>query len=162
MTGIFWKRKKTFIPARRGCQYNLVTLNQTVLLVILLQLDSMCSYLLHPSDQRLVFVIELLKIIFIENIFFKFLIPVYLLSSSRRHYPILWVDRRQKTNDFFMTTPSFKARPIFSKYQTNHHNSVQDVEKISSDLGFTKSSAHITVTVHAPSGRGCSLPLIYN
>ena len=115
-TGIYWKKKRTFIPARS--QHNLITLNQTVLFVILINLDGMISYLLHPNDQSHVFVLELLKIIFIENIFFKCLVPVYLLLSSRRHYAILWNDRKPEKCNFFMTQPSFIARPVISKYKT--------------------------------------------
>ena len=89
LLGIYWKKKRVFIPARS--QHNVITLNQTVLLVILLNLDSMLTYVLHPNSQRLFFLLELLKIIFIENIFFKCLVPVFLLHWSRRHYPTLWV-----------------------------------------------------------------------
>ena len=160
-TGIYWKKKKMSIPARS--QYNVITLNQTVLLVILLQIDSMSSYLLHPNDQsqRLVFVIELLKIIFIENIFFKFLIPIYLLLCSRRHYPTLWVDRKQRKFHFFMTQPSFIARPVISKYQTNSVLMPELREK--SPLRNTnRRPGHVIITIHAASDQGCSLPMIEN
>ena len=164
VTGIYWKKKRTFIPARS--QHNLITLNQTVLLVILINLDGMISYLLHPNDQSHVFVLELLKIIFIENIFFKCLVPVYLLLSSRRHYAILWNDRKPEKCNFFMTQPSFVARPVISKYKTNtNQNSVFGVVERREIFPLRNSfrrPAHIIVTVHAPSDQGCSLPLVEN
>ena len=45
--GIYWKKSRNLIQARR-CQYNVMTLNQTVLLVLLLNVDSVVlSYILH-------------------------------------------------------------------------------------------------------------------
>ena len=63
--GIYWKKKRLFIPARRKSQCNVITLNQTVLLVILINLDSMLTYLLHPNNQRLFFLLELEIYLFI-------------------------------------------------------------------------------------------------
>ena len=160
--GIYWKKRKTSIPTRS--QHNVITFNQTVLLVILLQIDSMSSYLLHPNDRKIVFVIDLLKIIFIENILFRFLFPVYLLLCSRRHYATLWVDRKQRKLTFFMTPPSFIARPVISKYKANNPNSVleQEVKEISPLRNTNRRPGHISITIHAPSDQGCSLPQIEN
>ena len=45
--GIYWKKSRNLIQARR-CQYNVMTLNQTVLLVLLLNVDSVVlSYFLQ-------------------------------------------------------------------------------------------------------------------
>ena len=45
--GIYWKKNLKLIRARR-CQYNVMTLNQTVLLVLLLNVDSVVlSYFLQ-------------------------------------------------------------------------------------------------------------------
>ena len=152
-----------FIPARS--QYNVITLNQTVLLVILLNLDSMLTYVLHPNSQRLFFLLELMKIIFIENIFFKCLIPVYLLHCSRRHYPNLWVDRKPRKCNFFMTAPSFIARPVISKYQTeNHKPELVGDEVRKKDLCGPRYTdrpvGHITITVQTSQDLGCTLPQI--
>ena len=162
-TGIYWKKKRTFIPARS--QHNLITLNQTVLFVILINLDGMISYLLHPNDQSHVFVLELLKMIFIENILFKCLVPVYLLLSSRRHYAILWNDRKPEKCNFFMTQPSFVARPVISKFKNkNNENSVlePEVKEIFQLRNSSRRPAHIIVTVHAPSDQGCSVARVEN
>lgn len=155
--GIYWKKKRLSIPARS--QYNVITLNQTVLLVTLINLDSMLTYLLHPSDQRIIFVIQLLKTILIENIFFKCLIPIYLLLSCRCHYPNLWVDIKLRKCDFFMTPPSYIARPVISKYQ-NHETVVERDLKHRSALRNT--SRQISVTIHAPQDLGCTLLRIEN
>ena len=159
--GICWKKKRLFIPA--SSQHSVITLNQTVLLVTLINLDSMLTYLLHPSDQRIIFVIQLLKTILIENIFFKCLIPVYLLLSCRRHYPALWVDRELRKCDFFMTPPSFISRPVVSKYQTNNSVLEQGEREISDLRNTAQHAGHtITITVHAPQDQGGSLPQIDN
>lgn len=163
LIGIYWKKKRLFIPARSQRQYNVMTLNQTVLLVILINLDSMLTYLLHPNSQQLFFLLELLKIIFIENIFFKCLIPVYLLLSSRRHYATLWVDRKPRRLTFFMTPPSFIARPVISKYKPEYCNSEAmegEVKEISIPRNTARHAGHIIITVHAPQDQRDTFPPI--
>ena len=157
--GIYWKKKRMFIP-KRG-QYNVITLNQSVLLVILIYLNTMFSYLLTPTEHKFVFFMELMKIIFIENIFFKCLIPVYLLLCCKQNYAILWVDRKQKKMNYFMTPPSFIARPVVSKYQTNNHNKVMKSREIEKPYlrDAIKRPKQIIITVHAPD-QGCSLTQI--
>ena len=162
LVGIYWKKKRMFIPPRRQSQFNVITLNQTVLLVILINIDSMVSTLLTPSEDRLFFVMELLRIIFIENVFFKCLIPVYLLHCACHRYTLLWVDRNPRQLEFFMTAPSYIARPVISKYQSNHHNYLpeQQVKEMSSLRNTTQNAGHIVITIHAPEDQGCSLPQI--
>ena len=75
--GIYWKKRRKNIR-KSGQQYNVMTLNQTVLLVILLNLDStFFSYLLSaPVSGTLLFNLEMLRTILIENLFFKCLQPL--------------------------------------------------------------------------------------
>ena len=157
LSGIYWKKKRMFIPVRG--QYNVITLNQTVMLVILINLDTVFSYLLTPTEQRLGFFMELLKIIFVENIFFKCLIPVYLILCCKRNYATLWVDRKYKKLNFFMTRPSFIARPVVSKYQTNSESS--EVKELSHLQHTDRRPGHIIITIHEPD-QGCSLTQIEN
>ena len=60
----------------------------------------------------------MMRIILIEIIFFKFVVPVYLIVRSRTHLPALWVDSEQKSLMFSMSKPSFIPRQVISKYQT--------------------------------------------
>ena len=122
--GIEWKKRRKAIPVRTRSRYNVMTLNETVLLVTLLHLDStFLSYLLPLGNHtQLFFNLEMLRIILIEIIFFKFLIPVYLIVQSRTHLPALWVDSEQKYLKFSMSKPSFIPRQVISKYQTQDQN----------------------------------------
>ena len=98
---INWKKKRLSLKPRGN--YNVITLNETLLLICLLSVDS--SSILHTGllhyghsshDQTLLFTLELLRIIIIENILFKVLVPVYLILQSRSHYKTLWSEEPEK------------------------------------------------------------------
>ena len=106
--GVYWKRKRQRIRVKEN--YNVMTFNGTVLLVLLIYLDNtLASYLILGSSQQN-FTLEILKTIFVENLFFKCLIPTYLLLQSRTHLKTLWVDTQPKKINFFVTPPSFIPR----------------------------------------------------
>ena len=115
--GVEWKKRRQIMPTKS--RYNVMTLNETVLLVTLLYFDNtFLSYLLPLGNHtQLFFNLEMMRIILIEVIFFKFLIPVYLIVCSRTHLPALWVDSEQKHLMFYMSKPSFIPRQVISKYQ---------------------------------------------
>ena len=81
--GMFWKKKKLSISWRRN--HNVITLNQTLFLVILIYIDnSLLAYYLGPEG-RFLFTLEMMRIIFIENLAFKFLFPLLLIRSRLEH-----------------------------------------------------------------------------
>ena len=106
--GVYWKRKRQRIRVKEN--YNVMTFNGTVLLVLLIYLDNILfSYLMLDSSQQN-FTLEILRTIFIENLFFKCLFPTHLLLQSRTHLKALWVDTQPKKINFFVTPPSFIPR----------------------------------------------------
>ena len=106
--GVYWKRKRQRIRVKEN--YNVMTFNGTVLLVLLIYLDNILfSYLMLDSSQQN-FTLEILRTIFIENLFFKCLFPTHLLLQSRTHLKALWVDTQPKKINFFVTSPSFIPR----------------------------------------------------
>ena len=108
VTGIWWKQRKLRI--RQRGQINLVTLYQTVGLLVFIYLDnSVLSYLLG-TQQKSVFILETLRIILIENIFLKFLLPILLIINSKTRLPALWVDKHHRRLEFFTSSPSFIPR----------------------------------------------------
>ena len=107
---MYWKKKKLSLPWRGN--HNVITLNQTLLLVLVIYIDSalLTSYL--GTGGRFLFNLDLMRMIFIENLAFKFIFPLLLIWSSRANLPALWADREEKRLDFFLTNPSYEARPV--------------------------------------------------
>ena len=142
-TGIYWKKNRKLIQARTG-QHNVMTLNQTVLLVLLLNLDSaVLSYFLQGKNM---FMFEMLRTILIENIFFKTLFPVYLILQSRKHLQSLWTDKQPERLRFFMSEQKIIGRPVVSKYQPTD----QEAGPVAcNDCRQRRNRSHVTITIHA-------------
>ena len=119
-----------------------MTLNQTVLLVVLLNLDSIFfGYLLSASVQsRLQFNLEMLRIILIENMFFKCFVPIYLIWNSRKHLKSLWSDKEPERLKFFMSQQSGIGGPVISKYEGTERETAVYKNDIMSH--------HVTITTH--------------
>ena len=96
---------------------NVITFNQTVLLVFITMMDSTFFYYFMDDHQELVFTLEMLRTIFIQIISLKFVFPILLLVSSKYHLPHLWIDRPQRKLNFSMTPSTFTAREVVTKYQ---------------------------------------------
>ena len=130
--GMHWKKRKLSIPWRRN--QNVITLNQTLLLVVLIYIDNTLLPYYLGAGGRFLFNLEMMRIIVIENLAFKFVFPLLLLRSSRSYLPALWSDREERRLDFFLTPPSYEARPVVFKYQTERRRS--------------KVNKYVTLTVH--------------
>ena len=118
--GMRWKKRKLSIQWRGN--HNVITLNQTLLFVVLIYIDST----LHPSylgvGGRSLFNLGMMRSIFIENLAFKFIFPLLLIWSSKSHLQALWTDREERRLDFFLTNPSYEARPVVFKYPTGRRS----------------------------------------
>ena len=121
--GIHWKRRHSRKPMAVPGNVNVVTLKQTVTLLTLFSFDNTLLAFVITTDNalgisnELVFLLEMLRVIFIENIFFKFLVPLYLLQNSRTSLPALWAERNCRKQKFFITALSLTPRQIISRYQ---------------------------------------------
>ena len=101
--------------------WNVLTLKQTVILLILFSVDNtVLSYFISDELNEFYLNFEILRVIIVENIFYKFLVPLYLLIDSRSKLPLLWADEEQRKLKFFMTAPSFISRPVITKYQPSN------------------------------------------
>ena len=130
----------------RTVQHNVMTLNLTVLLVILLNLDSaVLSYFLQGKG-RLVLTLEMLRTILIENIFFKSLVPVYLILQSRTHLKSLWTDKQPERLRFFMSAQKIIGRPVVSKYQPTDPETWAGAPI---NGWQRRNRSHVTITIHA-------------
>ena len=107
-TSIFWKKRRLLIRFRR-C--NVLTFNQTVLLMLLLYIcNAVCDYILTSYSGDHAFYLEMLRILVIENIFFKVLFPMFLIIRTRSSLPALWSNTDDRKVEFFMTKSTFKPR----------------------------------------------------
>ena len=97
---------------------------------------------------RLVFTLEMLRTILIENIFFKSLVPVYLILQSRTHLKSLWADRQPERLRFFMSTHKIIGRPVISKYQTTEQEDGA-IFNYRNNVRQRRNRNHVTITIHA-------------
>ena len=117
MAAICWKRRKSY-------QRNVLTLSQTMALFIFLFFNGVITdYLLLPSDKNSVFVIEMLRVIILENLVFKFAFPLYLIVSTQSSLPSLWTRKRDTQIEFFMTKTNFRPEPSSSSNTGPVHTS---------------------------------------
>ena len=123
----------------------------TAIICTLLYLDSILfSYgLLHRTDHQLSFILEMFRIILVENIFFKFLVPLLIILRSRRKLKTLWAEREAGKLEFFLTPPSLIARPVISKYPVCQQTVLSTVKP---------SQVKIIATIHNTSDQPDSLP----
>ena len=118
--GIHWKKKKILFKIPK-CQRNVLTLNQTVGVICLVYTISvLCDYLLafFPPSQ-LLFIMEELRVILVENIITRFLLPLLLILNTRRTLPALWAEKDWKRQEFFTT-----------KLPSNQISLVQDIQEV--------------------------------
>ena len=109
--GVYWKKRRQLGRGNRK-QYNVITFNQTILMVFVIMVDNTLPYYFMDTLQKFQLIVEMLRTILIETIFLKFLLPILLIINSKHHLPELWVDGcHQRTIPFSMTTPTFIARP---------------------------------------------------
>ena len=118
--GMHWKKRKMSIPWRGN--HNVITLNQTLLFVVLICIDNSLLAFLLGDEGRFFLNMEMMRVIFIENLAFKFIFPLLLIWSSKSHLPALWTDREERRLDFFLTNPSYEARPVVFKYPTGRRS----------------------------------------
>ena len=118
--GMHWKKRRLSIPRQN---HNVITLNQTLLLVTLIYIDNTFLPYFLDTGGWLLFNLEMIRIIFIENIAFKVVFPLLLIWSTKSRLPALWADRNERRLDFFMTNPSYEARPALVEFQRERRRS---------------------------------------
>ena len=127
--GIYWKKKRLSNKVENH-QRNLLTLKQTVGLLFFIYCNNvLLDYLLAIfKPNQLVFTMEILRVVIVENLLTKFAIPVGLILNSRRHLPGLWSNKQIKRPEFFMTEPnfdSFNKKPINERDGDNRNTRVR-------------------------------------
>ena len=96
-----WKKKRMEIPKFR---VNLLTLKQTVAIRVWITLDLHLVTLICmiiPEEKIMVF--EMFKQIILDNLFYRFLFPLFLLFTNKKKLPQLWSERSNRRQNFFMS-----------------------------------------------------------
>ena len=102
-----WKKKALAI--RKSYQRNVLTLRETMAVLVFLYINGVISdYLFLPSENNSLFILEMLRVILLENIAFKFLFPILLIYRTQSSLPSLWQTREiENKKHFFMTKFNF-------------------------------------------------------
>ena len=86
-------------------QNNVLSLNQTVAIRVWLQADIFSFQLILnmiPTEKIVQF--EMMKIIVVDNLCYRFLLPLILLFSTKKCFPVLWTERPLRTRrDFYQS-----------------------------------------------------------
>ena len=104
---ILWRKKtlrlKLFsLPGGGGNQTNVITLNQTVWIRVILCADFLAIYFLkNIINSNSMFTFEMLKLIIIDNICYRFLFPVYLIINAKSSLPALFSEEPIRKLNFF-------------------------------------------------------------
>ena len=114
---IKWKKKRIFVKVKK---YNCLTFNQTLNIVIILYINNavldyifqcnIITVLLYYLPSKQIFNLEMLRVIFIENIGLKFIMPIMLIINTKSSLRSLWSEVPYKQINFFMSEPSYLPR----------------------------------------------------
>ena len=113
-TAILWKKTGLKVASY---QRNLLTLNQTVAIRVWLTLDFYLVQLILiiiPTEKILLF--EMVKQILVDNICYRFLIPLILILTTKKNLPQLWTEKSGQRKRFYMTEQQRKL----PREATNH------------------------------------------
>ena len=163
--GIYWKKKRILCQIPKY-QWNVLTLKQTVTLIILIYLNSVPGdYLVgaFPPSESL-FIYEELRVILTENLITRFLLPILLILNTQRTLPALWAEKPWKRRDFFMTKLNFPETTISVEQEVSVDVEVSVEEEISvvqegrRHRALGKHKDRTTTTTLANTATGSSLP----
>ena len=112
--GISWKNRRE--NKKIKINYNVMSLNQTILLLVLLYVDNTYFPYFILDKSKIAFNMEMLRLICIENIFFRFLLPIYMIIDSKSKLPALWVENHERKLQFFMTSFVPSPRQVVTRY----------------------------------------------
>ena len=111
---IMWKKRRIHFKMVSHKYHNCMTFNQTLALAVSINLEIYFFTYLSPAVNReTAFTLEMCRSIIIDNICYKFLLPILLILQSKVTLPELWFDKVEKNQKFSMTKPSFIPRRDF-------------------------------------------------
>ena len=123
---ILWKKNRTASRVPRN-QINVITLNQTVWIKIILCIDTLLVLSLkNIIAEDKMFHFEMLKVIIIDNFCYRFLFPLYLIRNTKSWLPILWSEQEIKKVKFYNSEHQLKPRDqCFINGNINNSNKME-------------------------------------
>ena len=156
--GIYWKKKRILSRIEKY-QRNVLTLKQTVAVILFLYTNNLlCDYLLaiFPPSEFL-FILEELRVVLVENLLTRFLLPVFLILNTKRTLPALWTEKTWRRREFFMTNLNFQSKSPQSEVIVVQEVSVVEERRRQRDLVKYKYITTTTTTL-ANTAAGSTLP----
>ena len=106
--GITWSWARNGLAGKvNRKQVNVLTLKQTIILIIFLYLDYLIAsgsrHLIGIFNAKILFAIEMSRVLLIENILLKFILPLFLIIKTKSKVPLLWAREDVENVIFFMT-----------------------------------------------------------
>ena len=140
--GIYWKKKRILLKIPKT-QRNVLTLNQTVAIILLVYVNNvLCDYLLSlfpPSE--FLFILEELRVVLVENIITRLLLPILLILNTKITLPALWAEKPWRRREFFMTKLNLQTN--FTEICVVHEVSVvQDTSELEEEIRHTVQARH--------------------
>ena len=109
-----WTKRRLATKIVRNFQRNLMTMNQTAALSVIFYFNNIAIYVIssleHSLPQKYLFFFDICRIIVVENILLKFLLPVLLIAKSKTDLPTLWLKEPTEEKEFFLSMGSIRPR----------------------------------------------------
>ena len=108
------KNNRLSVKIMRKFQRNLLTMNQTAFLSIIFFLNHIATYGLSFLEDivhtKYLIIFEFCRIIVVENVFLKIILPIMLISRSKSKLPALWLKDSNSVKIFYFSMSNIKPR----------------------------------------------------
>ena len=109
-----WTKRALSVKIMRKFQRNLLTMNQTAFLAVIFFLNHIATYGLSSLedivDTKYLIILEFCRIIVVENVLLKIILPILLISRSRSKLPALWLKDSNSRKSFYFSMSNIKPR----------------------------------------------------
>ena len=107
--GIYWKKRRISNKIGNN-QRNLLTLRQTLGIILFIYFNNVVAdhILAWFKPSRLVFLLEEMRVILVENLLTRFFLPILLIIYTKTSLPALWSNQDVRRSEFYMTKPNFE------------------------------------------------------
>ena len=109
-----WTKNRLSVKIMRKFQRNLLTMNQTAFLAVIFFLNHIATYALSSLEDivetKYLNIFEFCRIIVVENVFLKFILPIMLITTSKSKLPALWLKDSNSVKTFYFSMSNIKPR----------------------------------------------------
>ena len=109
-----WTKNRLSAKIMRKFQRNLLTMNQTAFLAVIFFLNHIATYGLSSLegtvDTKYLNIFEFGRIIVVENVFLKIILPIMLIARSKSKLPALWLKDSNSVKTFYFSMSNIKPR----------------------------------------------------